>query len=189
MSEVELVGVLEGLLFINGSAGISFDDLLEMLDIDEIALNELLGELESMYSHPKRGISLQRLGNKLKLVTKPEHKLYYQKLVTKEESGLLSQSALETLAIIAYNEPVTRIQIDEIRGVDSSYLLRKLLSKNLICEVGKSDLPGRPNLYGTTDQFLDYFGLSSVDELPELVEPTMEEELDKDLFESKYKEV
>ncbi len=186
---MELVGVLEGLLFINGSAGISFDDLLEILDIDEIALNELLGELESIYSNPKRGISLERLGNKLKLVTKSEHKQYYQKLVTKEESGLLSQSALETLAIIAYNEPVTRIQIDEIRGVDSSYLLRKLLSKNLICEVGKSDLPGRPNLYGTTDQFLDYFGLSSIDELPELVEPTTEEELDKDLFESKYKEV
>lgn len=185
---MELVGVLEGLLFINGSVGISFDHLLEILNVDEIKLNELINELESGYSNPKRGIKLERLGNKLKLVTKPEHQKYYQKLVTKEESGVLSQSALETLAIIAYNEPVTRVQIDEIRGVDSSYVLRKLLSKNLIHEVGRSDAPGRPNLYGTTEQFLDYFGLSSVDELPELVEPT-EEDIEKDLFESKYKEL
>lgn len=184
---MELLGVIEGLLFINGSAGLSFDDLLEILDIDEIKLNELLNELESGYSNIKRGIKLERLGNKLKLVTKPEHKEYYKELVSKEESGILSQLALETLAIIAYNEPVTRTEIDEIRGVDSSYILRKLLSKNLIKEVGKSDLPGRPNLYGTTEQFLDYFGLSSIEELPELVEPA-EEDIESDLFESKYKE-
>lgn len=184
---MDLVGVLEGLLFINGSAGLSYDELLEILNIDEIKLKELIEELSSSYSNPKRGIKLEILGNKLKLVTKPEHKSYYQTLVQKEETSTLSTSALETLAIIAYNAPITRIQIDEIRGVDSSYILRKLLSKNLIYEVGKSDMPGHPNLYSTTSQFLDYFGLSSIDELPELV--PVEEMLDEqDLFETKYKE-
>ena len=184
---MELVGVLEGLLFINGSEGISFDSLLEIMNIDEIKLNELIDELKSNYSNPKRGIMLEMLGNKLKLVTKREHSKYYQNLVTKEQTSILSQSALETLAIVAYNEPITRIEIDEIRGVESSYIIRKLLSKNLIKEAGKSDLPGKPLLYETTDKFLDYFGLKSKEDLPKLVEV---EELDEetDLFESKYKE-
>ena len=184
---MELVGVLEGLLFINGSEGISFDSLLEIINIDEIKLNELITELKSNYSNPKRGIKLEILGNKLKLVTKSEHSKYYQNLVTKEQSSILSQSALETLAIIAYNEPITRVEIDEIRGVESSYIIRKLLSKNLIKEAGKSDLPGKPNLYVTTDYFLDYFGLRSKEELPKLVE-IEESDDEKDLFESKYKE-
>ena len=184
---MELVGVLEGLLFINGSDGVSFNELLEIMNIDDIELNKIITELKSIYSNPKRGITLEVLGNKLKLVTKSEYSNYYKNLVTKEQTSMLSPSALETLAIIAYNEPITRVQIDEIRGVESSYIIRKLLSKNLIEEVGKSDLPGKPLLYATTDSFLDYFGLKSKNELPKLIEV---EEIDeeKDLFESKYKE-
>ena len=185
---MELVGVLEGLLFINGSAGLSYQELQELLNVDEIGLKELIEELSSTYSNPKRGIRLEVLGNRLKLVTKPEHKQFYQTLVQKEENSKLSPSALETLAIIAYNEPITRIQIDEIRGVDSSYIIRKLLSKNLIYEVGKSDMVGHPNLYSTTDQFLDYFGLSSREELPDLI-PLEESDEEKDLFTSKYQEI
>lgn len=184
---MELVGVLEGLLFINGSDGLSFEELLEIMNIDDIELNKLIDELKSIYSNPKRGIKLEILGNKLKLVTKSEHCTYYKKLVNKEQTTLLSPSALETLAIIAYNEPITRVQIDEIRGVESSYIVRKLLLKNLIKEVGKSDLPGRPILYATTNTFLDYFGLKTKEQLPKLIDI---EEIDEemDLFESKYKE-
>ena len=165
---MELVGVLEGLLFINGSAGLSYQELQELLNVDEIGLKELIEELSSTYSNPKRGIQLEVLGNRLKLVTKPEHKQFYQTLVQKEENSKLSPSALETLAIIAYNQPITRLMVDEIRGVGSTYVMRKLVLKNLIKEVGKSDLPGRPILYGVTDQFLDYFGLKSLDDLPKI---------------------
>ena len=104
------------------------------------------------------------------------------------ENGLLSQTSLETLAIVAYNEPITRAQIDELRGVDSIYIIRKLLAKGLIKEAGRSDLPGRPILYKTTDDFLDYFGLSSKDDLPDISKIEVEEDDEKDLFKSNYKE-
>ena len=120
--------------------------------------------------------------------TKKEHKEYYKKLVIDEENSILSQSALETLAIIAYNAPLTRIDIDNIRGVNSSYVVRKLLLKGLIEEIGRSDAPGRPRLYNITPRFLDYFGLGSIDELPKLEERQEILDDEKYLFESKYKE-
>ena len=121
--------------------------------------------------------------------TKKEHKKYYEKLVSVQDSPNLSQSALETLAIIAYNEPITRVEIDEIRGVGSAYLVRKLLLKNLIEERGKSDLPGRPMLYGTTKEFLDFFGLKNKESLPLLNTDVETIEVETDLFDSKYHEL
>lgn len=185
---MDLVAILEGLLFINGSDGLTFDELKDILDVDDVELDKIINDLESIYSNPKRGIKLIKLGNKYKLSTKEEHKEYYERLTTVSDVTTLSQSSLETLAIIAYNEPITRIKVDEIRGVSSSYCIRKLLSKNLIKELGKSDLPGRPNLYGTTEQFLDYLGLSNISELPKIDEIELMNE-EQDLFESKYKEV
>ena len=187
---MELVGVLEGILFVVGNEGISFDRLMEVLSIKEEELNNLLIELDKQYQNSNRGIRIENLGNKLKLVTKKEHKQYYENLFMQEKNEKLTQAALETLAIIAYNEPVTRLYVDEIRGVESGYLVRKLLYRNLIKEVGRSDAPGRPILYGVTNEFLDYLGLSSIDELPKL-ENIKEVEVidDLDLYESKYKEV
>ena len=101
----------------------------------------------------------------------------------------MSQAALETLAIVAYNEPVTRIQVDEFRGVSSSHIIRKLLAKNLIQEIGRSDLPGRPILYGITSEFLDYFGLATKEELPKLEEMDVQGTDEEDLFSSKYQEM
>ena len=121
------------------------------------------------------------------LITKKEHKDYYQKLIVNPNTNTLSQAALETLAIIAYNQPITRIEIDELRGVNNTWLLRKLVAKGLIKEVGKSTMPGRPNLYGTTSDFLDYFGLSTIKDLPK-IEPKKEEKATGDLFNSIYKE-
>ena len=111
-----------------------------------------------------------------------------QHVYEKEANSLLSNAALETLAIIAYNGPVTRVEVDEIRGINSSHLVRKLLLKNLIKDVGRSDKPGRPILYNVTENFLDYFGLQSIEDLPK-IEEKVEEDLEKDLFESKYKEL
>ena len=182
------LGVLEGLLFVTGEDGISKDDISKILEISLDEANNLLNELEEELKSEKRGLKLVYLGNKYKLSTKEEHKKYYELLVDKTVWQTFSQSALETLAIIAYNSPISVGQIDEIRGVSSRDMVRKLLFKGLIEIKGKSDMPGRPLLYGITDKFLDYFNLSSIDELPELKEEDNISEEEKDLFISRYKE-
>ena len=179
--------VLESLFFAVGEDGLSIEELESILEIDEKKLNEELDILKKLYEKEDRGITLKLLGNKYKLVTKAQNKEYIKKL-TEEVSNTLSKSALETLAIIAYNEPITRITIDEIRGVNSSQMIRNLVSKGFIVEDGKSDLPGKPNLYKTTNYFLDYFNLSSIDELPKIDMDDIEVLEDDDLFNTRYKE-
>lgn len=183
---MELKAVLEGLLFVVGDEGISKENLLNILDISEEELQKLLNYYSNDLNKIDRGLSLEKYNDNYKLVTKKEHADYYRKLVDAEISDTLSPAALETLAIIAYNQPITRLMVDEIRGVSSVYVMRRLILKNLIKEVGRSELPGRPILYGVTDQFLDYFGLKSLDELPEIDEEKPIET--KELFSSKYKE-
>lgn len=179
--------VIEGLLFLVGDEGISLEKLMEILEVDRKRLHLLFCNLEKRYKDEMSGLTLELLGNKVKLVTKKEHNIYYEKFFSFEEDSTLSSSALEVLAIIAYNDPITRNEIDEVRGVSSSHLIRKLLSKNLIEVKGKSDLPGRPNLYGVTERFFDYFGLSSKEELPNLQENDMIDE-ETELYYSKYSE-
>lgn len=179
--------VIEGLLFLAGDEGIGLEKLMEILEVDNRELNHFLCDLEKEYNKETRGLSLELLGNKIKLVTKKEHNKYYERYFSFEEDGSLSNPALEVLAIIAYNDPITRNEVDEIRGVSSSHLIRRLLSKNLIEMRGKSDLPGKPNLYGVTERFFDYFGLSSRDELPKLQENDIINE-EQELYYSKYNE-
>lgn len=183
---MNLKAVLEGILFVVGDEGITKDRLKEVLNISLEALEKLVLEYKSDLNNEERGFFLEEYNDNYKLVTKKEHADFYKKLVTIESSDTLSSAALETLAIIAYNGPITRVMVDEIRGVGSTYVMRKLVLKNLIKEVGKSELPGRPLLYGVTDQFLDYFGLKSLDDLPDLPEEKVNGE--QDLFTSKYKE-
>lgn len=177
---------LEGLLFIVGEEGIDVKQIQDILEVSYDEVKEMVKELNSIYSSPQRGLQLYVLGNRLKLTTKKEHSLFYKKLVVEEES-ILSQAALETLAIIAYNQPITRVKIDEIRGISSGHMIRKLISRSLIKEVGKSDEAGRPALYGVTNDFLDYFGLSSIDDLPE-IEIEDKEQKENDLYHVRYKE-
>ena len=184
--------VLEGLLFVVGEDGLTIEQIKDVLNInDEEALN-LLKDLREDYESDDRGIRINFLGNCFKLTTKEEHKDYYQKLLENPTTNKLSQAALETLAIIAYNEPITRISIDNLRGVSTVQIIRKLVAKGLIKESGRSDLPGRPILYETTNEFLDYFGLSSIDELPDVskfIEQNTEEvDENSDLYTSKYVE-
>lgn len=179
--------IIEGLLFLAGEDGVSFEQIKSVVELKDEELANLLKEMVTDYEKTDRGIRMEILGKKFKLVTKKEHKDYYKKFFCSSESGFLSQSALETLAIIAYNQPITRVRVDEIRGVSSSHIMRKLLSLELIYEVGRSDLPGRPILYSVTDRFLDHFGLSSIDDLP-VLEVVSEEKEDTDLFQSKYHE-
>lgn len=184
---MNLKGVLEGILFVVGDDGAKVKELMEILNIDLDTLKRLIVELKNDYEKEDRGIRLSILGDSFKLTTKKEHKGYYQKLLVNEENNTLSNAALETLAIIAYKEPITRIEIDEIRGVNTSQMIRKLVAKGLIKEVGKSNLPGRPILYKTTSEFLDYFNMASLEELPRIDE--VKEIIDDiDLYDSKYKE-
>lgn len=184
--------VLEGLLFVVGEEGLTLDQIEDVLKIEESEAKELLFELKHYYEDESRGLRIDFLGNRFKLTTKYEHREYYQKLLENPETNTLSQAALETLAIIAYNEPVTRIQVDSMRGVGSTQIIRKLVAKGFIKEVGRSDLPGRPILYETTSEFLDYFGLSTIDDLPDMnsfIEESEKEDSDEaDLYTSKYKE-
>ena len=180
--------VVEGLLFLSGEDGLTLDEISKITEKDPNEIKSIIKELYNDYNDINRGISIEFLGDHFKLTTKKEHKEYYKKLTLNEENSPLSNSSLETLAIIAYNAPITRIEIDNIRGVNSTYVLRRLLLKGLIEEVGRSDSPGRPRLYNVTSRFLDYFGLGSIDELPKLEEKEEIIDDEKYLFESKYTE-
>ncbi len=185
--------VLEGLLFVVGEDGLTLEQIEDVLDIDEDSAKELIKELKKDYEEETRGLRIDFLGNRFKMTTKFEHREYYQKLIENPDTNTLSQAALETLAIIAYNEPITRIQVDAIRGVGSVSIIRKLVAKGFIKESGRSELPGRPILYETTNEFLDYFGLSSTEDLPnieDIIEKSnVEEDPNQDLYTSKYQEV
>lgn len=184
---MKLQGVLEGILFVVGDEGITLKALCETMEITETEAKNLLKNLREIYEDDNRGIRITFLGDAFKLTTKKEHKEYYQKLIQNPETNNLSNAALETLAIVAYNAPVTRLEVEQLRGVNSSNLIRKLVAKGLIKEDGKSSLPGRPNLYRTTKEFLDYFGLATLGDLPEFEEVTTNTE-EIDLFTSIYKD-
>lgn len=184
--------ILEGLLFVVGEDGLSLEQIGSVLNINEGESKEIVMKLKKNYEDVNRGLRVDFLGNKIKLTTKPEHREYYQKLIENPETNFLSQAALETLAIVAYNEPITRVQIDEYRGVSSTQMLRKLVAKGFIKECGRSSLPGRPILYETTNEFLDYFGLSTIEDLPDMsdfIDDSADNlDDDVDLYQSKYKE-
>ena len=194
----EKKAILEGLLFVVGEDGLTLDQIEDVLELKEDESKELVSELKKDYEDKNRGLRIDFLGNKFKMTTKFEHKKYYQKLIENPETNFLSQAALETLAIIAYNEPITRVQVDSIRGVGSSSIIRKLVAKGFIKESGRSEIPGRPILYETTHEFLDYFGLSTIEDLPKIdsiLEDNEADETDEadedsstDLYKSKYTE-
>lgn len=183
------LGVLEGILFVVGDEGITLNSLCDIMAISNDEAKELLLKLKSSYENDERGLRISYLGDAFKLTTKEEHKEYYQKLIENPDNNNLSPATLEVLAIVAYNQPITRVEIDEMRGVSSSHIVRKLVAKGLLKEAGKSKMPGRPNMYRTTHEFLDAFGLASLNELPEL-DDIEEDVLEKEteLFTSIYKE-
>lgn len=185
---MNLKGVLEGILFVVGDEGITLNKICEIMSITMDEAKELLKDLKSTYESDERGIRISYLGDAFKLTTKQEHKEYYEKLVENTDNNLLSPSALEVLAIVAYNQPITRVEIDEMRGVSSVHMLRRLVAKGLLKEAGKSTMPGRPNLYKTTSDFLDYFGLATIDDLPSIDMSKFTEGEEKELFTSIYKE-
>ena len=184
----KLLGILEGILFVMGDEGINLKSLCEIINLDEETTKNLLMELKKRYESEDHGIRISYLGDAFKLTTKEEHKSYYEKLVTTPGTTKLSDAALEILAIVAYNQPITTPEVSEIRGVQSGQILRKLVAKGLLKEAGKSDMPGRPNLYKTTSEFLDYFGLATISDLPVITKNDDIEGKEAELFTSIYKD-
>lgn len=187
MDNNEYLSVIEGMLYIYGDEGITIKDIADTLEITKKEAYELMDELLSLYaSKTVKGVDICDFCGTYKMVTLSKHDVYYKKMMT-TSGRKLSKSALETLAIVAYYQPVTRIRIEEIRGVGCESMIRKLLAQALIKEVGREDSPGKPVLYGVTDEFMDAFNLKSLDELPELKE--IESEFDEeDIFNTKYQE-
>lgn len=165
----EFFNTAEALLFVSGEP-VSIPRFSEILEMPEQTVEKLMTEMINEYNYQRRGMKLIRLENSYQLVTRSEYFDYVVKMVTSGQRKVLSSSVLEVLSIIAYNQPVTKAAIEHVRGVDSSYSISKLLERNLIEQRGRLELPGRPLLYGTTDEFLRCFGLESLKELPALDE-------------------
>ena len=167
-SRLSLSAALEALLFAAPGA-VTSAQLATALDLTVREIDKGLADLEIQFK--ERGLRLQRHFGRVQLTTAPEAAAAVEKFLGLEASSHLSRAALETLAIIAYQQPVTRPQIDSIRGVNSDGVLKSLLSKGLVQEVGRAERPGRPILYSTTPDFLGHFGLNSIEELPPLNPP------------------
>jgi segregation and condensation protein B len=162
--ELEISAKLESLLFV-ASEPVSMQQLAEVLETSLANIEKGLRELEGSYAG-QRGLCIQKHNNRVSLTTDPRMAETIEKFLGLEATVRLSRAALETLAIIAYRQPITRPGIDAIRGVNSDGVLKSLLAKELVREGGRAETPGRPIIYGTTEAFLQHFGLSSVHELP-----------------------
>ncbi len=169
VSEGSLKGRIEAILFVAGEA-VSLKDLSNSLKISEKALKKELDEISSEYDYEQRGFMLKRFGDKVQLATRPLYAGDIVRLLQPVQQQSLSQAAMETLAVVAYKQPVTRAEVEQIRGVKCDYSLQSLMIKGMIQEAGRKDTIGRPILYATTDLFLSHFGISSLDDLPPLPE-------------------
>lgn len=179
-----LKGVAEGLLFAGGDEGITVSELSNVLDVSLEEVRQIVDELQTDYKEQNRGLMILNANGMLSLTTKPDHSEYFKKWVIQPKPSRMSRAALETLAIIAYQQPITRTEIDEIRGVRSERPLQTLVSRMLVEECGRKETVGRPTLFRTTKEFLTFFGLSTLEELPEL-ETSLDSEADAsdvDLF-------
>lgn len=170
------IAIIEAILFVAGDEGLTLEELSKLIDKPLDKVTRLIEELATKYKNDETsGILLIETANKYQLVTKKEYAVYIKRYAQSPFSQTLSRALLETLAIVAYKQPITRIEIEEIRGVQVASNLQKLKTRQLVEEVGRLDKPGRPLLYGTTPFFLDYFGINSLEELPELSEESEEE--------------
>lgn len=168
---MDISAALEAILFAAGES-VPIARLSLVLNTDEGELTQIAGELADRYEREKRGIRILRLDDRLQMCSDPDYAPFVIKTLEQRKPPMLSQSALETLAIVAYFQPVTRAYIDRVRGVDSSYTVGALAERGLIEICGKLDAPGRPALFRTTDVFLRTMGISELSQLPKLPDLT-----------------
>jgi segregation and condensation protein B len=169
MDDRETMGIIESILFVSGDP-VSLKDIAKVLEIDVRIARKLMERMIDTFNFERRGLQIIKVNDSYQLATRPEFSEYIQKYIGSEQKQTLSQAALETLSIIAYRQPITRGDIESIRGVKCEYALNILSERGLIKEVGRLEAPGRPILYGTTDLFLKSFGLSSIKDLPPITE-------------------
>lgn len=181
---------IEALLFVVGDDGLTIEQLANLLGEQVELVTEVIEELRNIYEEDlTKGIMLKEIAGVYQLTTKPELAETIQKLVENPTAQSLSQASLEVLAIVAYKQPITRVAIEDLRGVKCERPLQTLASRGLIKEVGRSEGTGRAILYGTTKEFLNYFGLNSIEEMPQLPEGEQSEpEQETDLFLTKFQE-
>lgn len=163
----KLKSIIEGLLFMAGDEGLTVRQLADILQVDAATGADLVNDLKEDLERGQRGIRIAEVAGAYRLTTHPEHAPYFERMAVSPTRSSLSQAALETLSIVAYRQPITRVEIEEIRGVKSERAIQTLVAKDLIEEVGRAEQIGRPILYGTTKAFLDYFELPSLEALPE----------------------
>ncbi len=159
--------IVEAILFTMGEA-VEISRLAHVLESDSRTVRKILAQLQEDYESRERGISLLWLEDSVQLCTKAEMYEYLIKIAKAPRKLVLTDTVIETLSIIAYKQPVTRMEIEKIRGVSSDHAINKLLEYDLICELGRLDAPGRPLLFGTSQQFLRSFGVSGVEDLPQI---------------------
>lgn len=162
-----IISAIESIMFF-WSDPIELSDLEKLLDISKKETIKSLEIMQGLYINDNRGLRLKKIGSSYQLVTAKENHKYIEKLLIEKDEKKLSNSMMETLSIIAYKQPVTRIEIDEIRGIKSTSPIQTLLQRGIIKEVGKLDKPGKPILYGTTDEFLRIYGLDDISKLPNI---------------------
>ncbi len=158
---------VEAVIFASGDP-VPLDKLSMVLEISSEKLNEVINIIQDKFDDENSGICLMRFKDSVQFVSKSEYVDTVRKVLEINKSAPLSNAAMEVLALVAYNEPVTKAYIEQVRGVDCSGVLGNLIQKELIEERGRLELPGRPLLYGTTENFLKCFGISSIEELPEI---------------------
>jgi segregation and condensation protein B len=168
--EGTLKGRIEAILYVAGEA-VSLRDLARALQAEEAEIRKAVDSLRDEYDYEQRGFMLKRFSDKIQLATRPLYAQDVIRLLQPVQQQSLSQAAMETLAVVAYKQPVTRAEVEQIRGVKCDYSLQSLMNKGLIREAGRKDTIGRPILFCTTDEFLSHFGLEGLDKLPPMPEP------------------
>jgi segregation and condensation protein B len=165
MEDLKKKAIIEALIFVAGEP-VTLDSIIKATDLQKSEIKQLADELIAEYRAKNSGILIVEIAEGYQMVTNPDFSAWVKKFKNINQTGRLSQPALETLAIIAYRQPITRLEIDQFRGVNSDGAVKSLLDKRLIKIVGKKETPGRPFLYGTTKEFLQYFGLKNLSDLP-----------------------
>lgn len=164
-SSTQIAAAIESLLFVSGRP-LEYTELRKLLDIDEASLTDGLQTLTHHLESQGRGIRLQHLGEQVQLVTAPENARYIAALLGLPMTAKLTSAAMETLAVVSYRQPITRAQIEAVRGVNSDRALVSLIQHGLVAEIGRAQSVGRPALFATTPEFLQQFGLTSLEQLP-----------------------
>ena len=167
MEKLEIANIIEAILFVAGEP-VAIGDLAAALELSEMETMHAVEAMQKEYDRTLRGVTLKRYGDHLRMETRPEYAPYVERLLQPVQKQSLSQTVMETLAVIAYRQPATKGEVEQVRGVKCDYSIQALLAKGLIQEAGRKEALGRPILYVTTDRFLEHFGLSDIRELPPL---------------------